>query len=119
MPSRLPKRVALVAVCLVTLFTAPSALAVIWGPLPVPPLGVYRDVTFYSCSSGIPSSTGYEYWDCLRHLHQNGNPANYAMSVDIDCNTEEEDPLIYWCKRSDNTWVQITYTQFSNCASCN
>lgn len=115
--SRLMKRLALV--CLISLFAAPSLFATIWGPVGLPPLGTTRDVSFFTCASGVPSNTGYEEWDCLRHLHQVGSPANYAMVTDTNCDSGQEVAVTYYCKSSGGTWTQITQAQFNACESCN
>lgn len=116
MPSSAIKR-AVLAVCLVSLFTVPSAFGS-WGPVGIPPLGTAREIDHFDCSTGMPSLTGVEYWDCDRSLYQFGSPSNYAMAFDFDCITNEEGPVTYWCKRSNGTWRQLTRTEFSNCESC-
>ncbi|HEX2834061.1 MAG TPA: hypothetical protein VHW00_13700 [Thermoanaerobaculia bacterium] len=116
--SGLRKRIALVVVCLVSLFAGPNLFAVIWGPAPVPPLGTYRDVMFFSCGENGPSNTGNEWWDCLRHLHQTGSAASYAYVEDFDCTTEESESLTFWCKDGNGNWHELTETQFMNCETC-
>ena len=118
MTSRRLKPLGYVVVALAVLFTTPSAFAVIWGPVGLPPLGVEREVAFFDCSCGIPANTGYEEWDCLRHLYHTGSPSNYAWVFDTDCETWEESPFTYWCKDSGGNWRQISYSQFDSCETC-
>jgi hypothetical protein len=112
------KPLAFTVVCALTLFTGPSMFAIIWGPLGLPPLGTAREVAFFSCANGIPANTGYEDWDCLRHLHHTGSPSNYAWAYDTDCETNEESNFTYWCQSSNGTWHQMTYAEFDNCDTC-
>ncbi|HEX7831577.1 MAG TPA: hypothetical protein VF787_18120 [Thermoanaerobaculia bacterium] len=111
------KRVSLVVVCLVSLFAGPNVFATIWGPAPLPPFGTYRDVMFFTCETN-PVNTGNEWWDCLRHLHQTGSPADRAYVEDFDCTTEESESLTYYCKGQSGTWYSMSETDFWNCEPC-
>jgi hypothetical protein len=118
MRSRSATRLVLL-IALTSLLAAPSAFAVIWGPVGVPPLGTTRNVDFFSCATGSPAYTGYEEWDCLRHLHQVPSPSTRAMVTDTNCTTSEEESVTYWCKGASNgIWYQITWSELESCETC-